>query len=156
MITVPLQSQVDRWYERLAPRAREIGVRCVRAHGALRFRQRQHLLQALQGGAVDVLLASVEYLRNIETGGEAASVGPRLRPSLLLAECEPTIEENALDGVAQALGNPLQGYFQGGPTRSCASTCGWWIGVAYRIGTLHSSPRARRKRFSTRVDGPQR
>jgi len=114
VITVPLQSQVDRWHERLAPRAREIGVRCVRAHGALRFRQRQHLLQALQGGAVDVLLASVEYLRNIETGGEAASVGPRLRPSLLLAECEPTIEENALDGVAQALGNPLQGYFQGG------------------------------------------
>src|SRR5437870_2054982 len=114
VIMVPLQSQVDRWHERLAPRAREIGVRCVRAHGALRFRQRQHLLQALQGGAVDVLLASVEYLRNIETGGEAASVGPRLRPSLLLAECEPTIEENALDGVAQALGNPLQGYFQGG------------------------------------------
>ncbi|TMI76100.1 MAG: single-stranded-DNA-specific exonuclease RecJ [Bacillati bacterium ANGP1] len=114
VIMVPLQSQVDRWYERLAPRAREIGVRCGRAHGALRFRQRQQLLQALQGGVVDVLVASVEYLKNIETGGEAAPVGQRLRPSLLLAECEPTIEENVLDGVAQALGNPLRGCFQGG------------------------------------------
>src|SRR5207245_11540828 len=43
---------IYRWYERLAPRAREIGVRCRRAHGALRFRQRQQLLQALQGGEI--------------------------------------------------------------------------------------------------------
>src|SRR5207247_227780 len=35
------------------------------------------------------------------------------RPSLLLAECEPTIEDNALDDVAQALGRPLRGDFQG-------------------------------------------
>src|SRR3989449_10347306 len=95
VIMVPLQSQVDRWYERLAPRAREIGVRCGRAHGTLRFRQRQQLLQALQGGAVDVLVASVEHLKNIETGGEAAPVGQRLTPSLLLPEREPAMEENA-------------------------------------------------------------
>ncbi|OLD42449.1 MAG: hypothetical protein AUI83_19305 [Armatimonadetes bacterium 13_1_40CM_3_65_7] len=113
VIAVPLQSLVDRWYERLAPRAREIGVRCARAHGALRFRQRQHLLQGLQNGAVDLLLASIEFLKSIGTDGEAAPVQAWLRPSLLLAECEPTIEDNALDDVARVLGRPLRGDFQG-------------------------------------------
>jgi len=113
VIAVPLQSLVDRWYERLAPRAREIGVRCARAHGALRFRQRQHLLQNLQNGAVDLLLASIEFLKSIGTDGEAAPVQAWLRPSLLLAECEPTIEDNALDDVARVLGRPLRGDFQG-------------------------------------------
>src|SRR5207249_4216573 len=113
VIAVPLQSLVDRWYERLAPRAREIGVRCARAHGALRFRQRQHLLQSLQNGAVDLLLASIEFLKSIGTDGEAAPVQAWLRPSLLLAECEPTIEDNALDDVARVLGRPLRGDFQG-------------------------------------------
>lgn len=113
VIAIPLQSLVDRWYERLAPRARDIGVRCARAHGALRFRQRQQLLERLQSGTVDVLLASVELLKNIGAGGDVMPLGAWLRPSLLLVEGEPTIENNALDAAAQALGQPLRGDFQG-------------------------------------------
>lgn len=109
VIAVPLQSQVDRWYERLAAGLREIGVRCARAHGALRFRARQHLLQALQAGSVDVVLASAEYLR---------AGTPPLRASLLLGDCDPTMENNPLEAAVHAPGVSQWGLFAssgGGP-----------------------------------------
>ncbi len=118
VMSVPLQSLVDRWYERLAPRLREMGVRSVRAHGALRFRQRQNVLEALRAGAVDILVASAEYLRNAAEEGDAAPLARWLRPSLLLAECEPTIEGNPLDLAPAALNNPLVASFGAGAGRA--------------------------------------
>ncbi len=114
VIAVPLQAQVDRWYERLAPRLRQIGVRCAHAHGALRFRQRQELLQALQSGAVDVLVASVEYLRQAEAEEAGPPVARWLRPSLLLIEAEPTIGNTMQAAVGQALSNLAWGFFSAG------------------------------------------
>ncbi len=78
VVALPLQSQVDRLDERLAPRLRQMGIRCVRAHGALVFRQRQRLLEALHGGTADVIITSYEYLAH-----------HRLPAALLLAEGEP-------------------------------------------------------------------
>ncbi len=115
VIAVPLQSQVDHWYDRLAPRLDAIGIHCARAHGALRFRARQNLLQALQAGSVDVLLASLEYLRTAGAGTDAGSA-VSLRPTLLLAEGDPTIEDNALEAAAKAVGRPQWGVFSPAPS----------------------------------------
>ncbi len=116
VLAVPLQSQVDGWYERLAGRLREMGVRCARAHGALRFRQRQMLAAALQAGAIDVLVASMEYLSH-KPGRDEAPVGQVLHPSLLLVDSEPTIEANIFAAAAQALGDPLWGWFGAAPAQ---------------------------------------
>ncbi len=121
VIAVPLQSQVDRWYERLAPRLREIGVRCARAHGALRFRQHQGLLQALQSGALDVLVASLEYLRQAEAEGGVPPVARWLRPSLLLIDAEPTISDNMPAAVGEALSNLPWGIFSTGAGPAAAT-----------------------------------
>ncbi len=103
VIAVPLRGQVDRWHERLAPRLRSLGVRCLRAHGALLFRQRQRLVEALRHTEVDVLIASLEYLRQ-----QGASV----QPALLLVEAEPTIDGKTLAGLASRLKAPQVAFFE--------------------------------------------
>lgn len=109
VIAAPLQSQVDRWWDRLVPMLAQVGVRCARAHGGLLFRQRQRLRDALRSGQVDVLLASLEYL--VHGTGSPSSVDFRtwLRPALLLVEAEPTIERNTLEQIGDALGRPRRG-----------------------------------------------
>ncbi len=106
VVAVQLRSHVDRWQERLAPRLRQIGVRSVRAHGALLFRQRQRLLEALHSGSVDVIIASFEYLRQHSA---------KLRPALLLIEAQPTIDGPTLHRIADGLGNPQVAVFQTSP-----------------------------------------
>lgn len=88
VIAVPLESQVDRIDQRLAPRLRQLGLRTVRAHGALTFRQRQRLLESLGEQAADVIIASHAYL-----------VEHPVRAALLLVDAEPTIGANLLDAV---------------------------------------------------------
>jgi single-stranded-DNA-specific exonuclease len=97
VIALPLQSQVDRLEERLGPRLRRVGIRCVRAHGALLFRQRQRLLEALHDGTADVVIASHAYLLQ----------HPVSSP-LLLAETEPTIGANLLAELLQGSGRRMQ------------------------------------------------
>ena len=108
VLCAPLQSQVDRWYERLAGRLQEIGLRCARAHGGLRFRQRQILVEGMQTGSLDVLVASVEYLRQWRLSGP-------WRPSLILLDSEPTIDGNTFAAVVRTLGDPLWGWFSSRP-----------------------------------------
>ncbi len=105
VIAVPLRAQVDRWQDRLAPRLRAVGVSCLRAHGALLFRQRQRLLEALHRGEVDVLVASIEYLRQ---------QGARVRPALLLVDSEPTIDGKMLAELPSWLGAPQVAVFDAG------------------------------------------
>ncbi|MDR7400790.1 MAG: single-stranded-DNA-specific exonuclease RecJ [Armatimonadota bacterium] len=92
VLAVPLASQVDRWYERLAPRLRRLGISCARAHGALGWRARQRLAGVAREGPA-VVLCSLEYLR-ATLAGEAEV---ELRPSLLVVDCEPTIDGTTLD-----------------------------------------------------------
>jgi len=80
VIALPVLGQVERWYERFTPALRQVGVHCVRAHGALLFRQRQRLAQSLASGAADVVIATYEYL---------ISKGRSLRPTLLLVDAAP-------------------------------------------------------------------
>lgn len=108
VLCAPLQSQVERWYEGLAGRLQEIGLRCARAHGGLRFRQRQMLVEGMRTDAIDVLVASVEYLR------QWRSAGP-WRPSLILADSEPTIDGTTFAAVVRTLGDPLWGWFSPRP-----------------------------------------
>jgi single-stranded-DNA-specific exonuclease len=63
VIVLPLAGQVDQWNETFGPLLRETGLRVYRAHGALPLRPQQRLLRALEEGRVDLLLASVEWLR---------------------------------------------------------------------------------------------
>jgi len=105
VIAVPHGAQVDRWYDRLTLRLRAVGVKCLRAHGALLFRQRQRLLEALYRGDVDVLIASVEYLRHH---------GARVRPALLLVDAEPTIDGKTLGELPSWLGAPQMAVFSAG------------------------------------------
>lgn len=97
VIAVPFLSQVERWYDRLAPRLRQIGVTSAQAHGAMLFRQRQRLAEAVREGRADVIIASLAYLRQARLG---------MRPALLLLECEPAIDPLALDEILRALGGP--------------------------------------------------
>jgi len=119
IIAVPMQSEVDRWYERLAPRLREIGVRCGRAHGALRFRERQGLLQSLRSGEVDVLMASLEYLRQADAGGASPAL-QWLRPSLLLMETEPTIGSNIETALGAGFSHIPRAIFSSGGDSAAA------------------------------------
>jgi len=105
VIAVPLRAQVDHWQDRVAPRLRQLGIRCMCAHGALFFRQRQRLLEALQDGEVDVLIASVEYLRQRRMS---------LQPALLLVDAEPTIDGKTLAELGTKLGNPRLAVFEAG------------------------------------------
>lgn len=119
VIAAPLQTQVERWFDRLAPRLQQVGVRCVRAHGALLFRQRQRLLQSLREGNIDVIIASIEYLRyqgerlRSESSGTGlhAPSDAGLRPALLLVEGEPTIGAATLEEVMETLGHPQLAFF---------------------------------------------
>jgi single-stranded-DNA-specific exonuclease len=77
VIAVPGVGQVERWYERIFPALKQVGVHCVRAHGGLLFRQRQRLAQSLASGTADVVLATFEYL---------VTKGRSLRPALLLID----------------------------------------------------------------------
>lgn len=88
VIAMPLQSQVDRFEHRLAPRLLRLDLATVRAHGALTFRQRQRLLESLTEQSADVIVASQAYL--LEHPIPAA---------LLLADTEPTIGANLLTVV---------------------------------------------------------
>lgn len=125
VIAVPLQTQVERWYDRLTPRLSQVGVRCVRAHGALLFRQRQRLLQMLRAGSADVVIASMEYLRHrqlpdqAEDGGEWD--GTVVRPSLLLVEGEPTIDSNTLQRLREGVGRPQFAVFGAAVNSSVAA-----------------------------------
>lgn len=104
IIALPLYGQVERWYERLFPLLRQVGVRCVRAHGALLFRQRQRLAQSLASGTADIVLASFEYLKMNGRG---------LQPSLLLVETAPGIDEASLDDLIAGLEAPQVAIFSG-------------------------------------------
>lgn len=117
VIAVPLRSQVDQWHVRLAPRLEQLGVQCLHAHGALFFRQRQRLLEALRRAQVDVIVASVEYLRHHHI---------ELRPALLLVESEPTIDASTLDVLAERLGHPQVAIFEAGVDRTDPSTLLGW------------------------------
>lgn len=77
VIAVPGVGQVERWYERIFPALKQVGLHCVRAHGGLLFRQRQRLAQSLASGTADVVLATFEYLM---------TKGRSLRPALLLID----------------------------------------------------------------------
>lgn len=106
VITVPLQSQVDSWGDRLVPHLAQVGIRCARAHGALLFRQRQRLLDDLRNSRVDVLLASLEYLRHQAGSPTGIDVRGLLHPALLVVDGEPTIDRNSLEQIGDALGRP--------------------------------------------------
>lgn len=127
VIAVPLRSQVERWQQRLVPRLQQLGVRCLPAHGALLFRQRQRLQEALRHGHVDVLLASVEFLRHSRTD---------LRPALLLVEAEPTMEARTLALLAEQLGHPQVAIFEAGGGQSEPGLLPGW-GTPERILDAH-------------------
>lgn len=97
VLAVPLRGQVERIHAELAPALARIGIRTAAAHGALMFRRRQRLLQALAAGTADVVVASLEYLRQAPDG---------LRPSLLLLECDPAVEPAAFGEALEHLGQP--------------------------------------------------
>lgn len=97
VIAVPLRGQVERWQARLTPLLARIGIRCVQAHGALLFRQRQRLLQMLAERSADVVIATVEYLRHAPQ---------TLRPSLLLIEAESAVDAAASVGILEQFGRP--------------------------------------------------
>ncbi len=98
VLAVPLASQVDRWYERLAPRLQRLGITCLRAHGALGWRARQRLVEAAREGRAQVVLSSLEYLRVLLAGqGEVD-----LRPAVLAVDCEPALDGTTLDLEAVA------------------------------------------------------
>lgn len=105
VIAVPLRGQVERWQAALAPQLARIGLRCLAAHGALMFRQRQRLLQALAEETADVVVASLAYLRQAPPG---------LRPSLVLLEGDPAVDAAAWAEALQRLGRP--------PWSVCASS----------------------------------
>lgn len=113
VIAVPLRSQVDWWQDRVAPRLRRLGIRCVCAHGALFFRQRQQVLQALSDGEVDVLIGSVEYLRQH---------GMTPPPALLLIDSEPTIDGKVLAELRRKLGHPRLAVFVAGTEPETSGT----------------------------------
>jgi single-stranded-DNA-specific exonuclease len=100
VIALSLQSQVDRLDERLGPRLRQIGIRCVRAHGGLLFRQRQRLLEALHDGSTDVVIASHAYL-----------LQHPVPAALLLADSEPTIGANLIPTLLERSGGVQIGLF---------------------------------------------
>ena len=97
VVALPLQGQVERVHAELAPALGRIGMHCLPAHGALMFRRRQALLQALSEGTADVVVASVEFLRH----------APKtLRPSLLLLDCAPAVDAGAFSEALERLGRP--------------------------------------------------
>lgn len=102
VVVVPVVGQVERWYERLYPALRQVGVHCVRAHGALLFRQRQRLMQRLGSGTADVVLASFEYLLT-----RARS----LRPALLLIDASPESGRMSPEELIAATEAPQVGIF---------------------------------------------
>ncbi len=102
VIAVPLRSQVERWYAHLAPLLAPVGIRCVKAHGALLFRQRQHLLEILTAGAADVVIGSMAFL------GHAP---PILRPALVLVEAEPRSDVAEVTQFVASLGEPRRAVF---------------------------------------------
>ena len=95
VVVFPLRREVERWYERVGPRLARLGLRVVRAHGALFFRQRQRLLQMLSAGSADVVVATSAYFRHAPT---------TLRPALLLLDGGPAQEEEMIDIVRAAAG----------------------------------------------------
>lgn len=106
VIAVPLYGHVDRWYDHLFPLLRQVGVHCVRAHGALLFRQRQRLAQDLASGAADVALASFEYLK---------VKGRTLQPSLLLVETARETDERSLEDFIAGLESRQVAVLSSGP-----------------------------------------
>jgi hypothetical protein len=80
VVVLPLRREVERWYERVGPRLARLGLRVVRAHGALLSRQRQRLMQAMSEGRADVVVGTAAFLMH----SPAVS-----RPPLLIADGEP-------------------------------------------------------------------
>lgn len=105
VIAVPLRGQAERVQAALAGPLARIGLHCLSAHGALMFRRRQHLLQALAAGAADVVVASVEYLRHAP---------PALRPSLVLLEADPAVDAGAWAEAIAHVGRPSWSVFAPG------------------------------------------
>jgi len=87
-VVLPLRREVDRWYERAAPRLGRLGLRAVKAHGALFSRQRQRLLHALDEGSADVVVATSAFMSHAPAA---------LRPSLLVVDGEPGGDGGVLD-----------------------------------------------------------
>jgi single-stranded-DNA-specific exonuclease len=105
LLAVPLACQVDRWYERLAPRLQRLGVSCVRAHGALGWRGRQRLADAVRAGRAGVVVCSLEYLRAVLAG----ETDLPLRPAVLLVDCVPALDGTTLDLEALAAATAVLG-----------------------------------------------
>ncbi|HXF83578.1 MAG TPA: single-stranded-DNA-specific exonuclease RecJ [bacterium] len=97
VIAAPLRGQVERLAGEIAPALARIGLRVLPAHGALLFRRRQRLLQALVAGGADIIVTSQEFLRQAP---------PTLVPALVLIEGDPAVDGAALAEALDRLGRP--------------------------------------------------
>ncbi|MDQ7843078.1 MAG: single-stranded-DNA-specific exonuclease RecJ [Armatimonadota bacterium] len=104
-IALPLCGQVERLHAALTPPLDAIGLRCASAHGAQPFRRRQRLLQVLDAGAADVVVASLEFLRHPP---------PTLHPALVILEADPVCDAAAFGEALDRLGRPLWSVFSSG------------------------------------------
>jgi single-stranded-DNA-specific exonuclease len=119
VVALPLQSQVDRLHERLTPRLMQVGIRSIRAHGALLFRERQRLLEALQHGTADVIVASFEYVTH-----------QPLPAAVLLVEGEGAPEANSFPNLLAHTGATQAAVFTAGPPEDGTPLLLWDRGAA--------------------------
>jgi single-stranded-DNA-specific exonuclease len=94
-VVFPLRREAERWHERVAPRLARLGLRVVKAHGALYFRQRQRLLQALSAGHADVIVATSAYMCH-------PPAAPR--PGLLVCDGEPGGDHEMIEVLRTSAG----------------------------------------------------
>jgi len=94
-VVFPLRHEAERWYERAAPRLERLGLRVVKAHGALFSRQRQRLLQIVSAGGADVIVATSAYLSHPPG---------LLRPALVIIDGEPGEDPEVIKRVCAAAG----------------------------------------------------
>jgi single-stranded-DNA-specific exonuclease len=94
-VVFPLRREAERWYERAAPRLARLGLRVVKAHGALFSRQRQRLLQTLSAGGADVIVATSAYMSHAPA---------ELRPALVVCDGEPGEDREVTEILRAAAG----------------------------------------------------
>ena len=94
-VVFPLRREAERWHERVAPRLGRLGLRVMKAHGALFSRQRQRLLQILSAGSADVLVATSAYLRR--------SPAP-LQAARMVFDGEPGEDDEMIEAIRAAAG----------------------------------------------------
>jgi len=113
VVVFPLRREVERWYQRVAPRLGRLGLRVVRAHGALLSRQRQRLLQLLSAGSADIVAATSAYLGHLPA---------TLRPAVLLLDGEPAEAPPMIEAVRAAPGGaPRAGFVASLHSRQAAA-----------------------------------